>query len=164
MMEKGFRGMYMARKIARLLTLLAIIAGVSSPLIAAEIRDVRIAATDSGTRVVLELSGPVKHNAFVLDDPGRVVLDVSKSQLKSSLPVADALITSLRAGKLPHNGTRLVFEVKGPVTIQTSTLAATRDSAERLVLDISGPGAARLAKAASVTPAAPAAPAAPVAI
>jgi N-acetylmuramoyl-L-alanine amidase len=158
MMEKGFRGMNMARKIARLLTLLAIIAGVSSPLIAAEIRDVRIAATETGTRVVLELSGPVKHTAFVLDDPGRVVLDVSKSSLKSSLPVADALITSLRAGKLPHNGTRLVFEVKGPVTIQTSTLAATRDSAERLVLDISGPGAARLAKPVAVTPAAPVAP------
>jgi N-acetylmuramoyl-L-alanine amidase len=158
MMEKGFRGMNMARKIARLLTLLAIIAGVSSPLIAAEIRDVRIAATETGTRVVLELSGPVKHTAFVLDDPGRVVLDVSKSSLKSSLPVADALITSLRAGKLPHNGTRLVFEVKGPVTIQTSTLAATRDSAERLVLDISGPGAARLAKPVAVTPAATVAP------
>src|SRR6187551_477118 len=158
MMEKGFRGMNMARKIARLLALLAITAAASSPLVAAEIREVRIAATDTGTRVVLELSGPVKHNAFVLDDPGRVVLDVSKSSLRSSLPVADALITSLRSGKLPHNGTRLVFEVKGPVTIQTSTLAATNDSAERLVLDINGPGAARLAKPVAVTPVAPVAP------
>src|SRR6188768_1711116 len=155
MMEKGFRGMNMARKIARLLALLAITAAASSPLVAAEIREVRIAATDTGTRVVLELSGPVKHNAFVLDDPGRVVLDVSKSSLRSSLPVADALITSLRSGKLPHNGTRLVFEVKGPVTIQTSTLAATRDSAERLVLDINAPGAAKLAKPVAVTPVAP---------
>src|SRR3954468_6848180 len=132
MMEKGFRGTHMARKMARLLTLLAILAGVSSPLVAVEIRDIRIAATDTGTRVVIELSGPVKHNAFVLDDPNRVVLDVSRSSLKSALPVANALITSLRAGSLPHNGTRLVFEVKGPVSIQTSTLAASRDSAERL--------------------------------
>src|SRR5690242_15013618 len=155
MMEKGFRGMNMARKIARLLTLLAITAGASSALVAAEIRDVRIAATETGTRVVLELSGPVKHNAFVLDDPARVVLDVSKSPLRADLPVADALVTALRSGKLPHNGTRLVFEVKGPVTIQTSTLAATRDSAERLVLDINAPGAAKLAKPVAVTPAAP---------
>ena len=155
MMEKGFRGMNMARKIRRLLTLLAIIAGVSAPPVAAEIREVRIAATETGTRAVLELSGPVKHNAFGPGDPGRVVLDVSKSSLKSSWPVADALITSLRSGKLPHNGTRLVFEVKGPVTIQTSTLAATNDSAERLVLDINGPGAARLAKPVAVTPVAP---------
>jgi N-acetylmuramoyl-L-alanine amidase len=158
MMEKGFRGMKMARKIARLVTLLAIIAGVSSPLVAAEIREIRIAATETGTRVVLELSAPVKHSAFVLDDPARVVLDVSKSSLKSPLPVADALITSLRAGKLPHNGTRLVFEVKGPVTIETSALAATNASAERLVLDINGPGTARLARPASATPAVPAVP------
>jgi N-acetylmuramoyl-L-alanine amidase len=155
MMGKGFQGIEMARKIARLVTLLAIAAGVSSPLVAAEIREVRIAATDIGTRVVLELSGPVKHKAFVLDDPARVVLDVSKSTLRSELPVADALITALRSGALPHNGTRLVFEVKGPVTIQTSTLAATRDSAERLVLDINGPGAARLARAVPVAPDAP---------
>ena len=155
MMEKGFRGMNMERKIARLLALLAITAAASSPLVAAEIRDVRIAASETGTRVVLELSGPVKHNAFVLDDPARVVLDVAKSSLRADLPVADALVTALRAGKLPHNGTRLVFEVKGPVTIQTSTLAATRDSAERLVLDINAPGAAKLAKPVSVTPAAP---------
>src|SRR4029078_1155395 len=158
MMEKGFLGMNTARKVALLVTLLAIAAGVSSPLVAAEIRAVRIAATDTGTRVVLELSAPAKHKAFVLDDPGRVVLDVSKTTLASELPVADALITGLRAGALPHNGTRLVFEVKGPVTIQTSTLAAARDSAERLVLDINAPGAARLAKAASVTPMPPAAP------
>src|SRR5690348_3849535 len=132
MMEKGFRGIHTARKLARLLTLLAVIAGASSPLVAAEIREVRVAATETGARVVLELSAPAKHNAFVLDDPSRVVLDVSKSALKSQLPVADALITALRSGSLPHNGTRLVFEVKGPVTIQTSTLPATRDSPTRL--------------------------------
>src|SRR5262245_54161190 len=154
MMEKGFRGMKSAR-LAPILTLLAFVAGVSAPLVAAEIREVRIAATESGTRVVLELSGPAKHNAFVLDDPGRVVLDVSKSPLKSELPAADAQITALRSGKLPHNGTRLVFEVKGPVTIQTSTLAATAGSPERLVLDINAPGAGKAAKPVSVTPAAP---------
>jgi len=155
MTEKGFRGMNLARNIARLLALLALSAGACSPVVAADIREVRIAATETGARVVLEVSGPVKHSAFVLDDPSRVVLDVSKCTLKSPLPVADALITALRSGSLPHNGTRLVFEVKGPVTVQTSTLAATRDSPTRLVLDINGPAAARLVKPVSVTPAAP---------
>ena len=132
--------MKLARPCALLLTLLASVAGVSSPLIAAEIREVRIAATDAGTRVVLELSGPVKHKAFQLEDPGRVVLDLAKSSLKTKLPQGEAAITKVRSGKLPNNGTRLVFEIKGPVTIQTSRLAATADDAERLVLDISAPG------------------------
>lgn len=148
MMEKGFRGI--------VLMLLAIVAGVSTPVVAAEIREIRVAATDTGTRVVVELSAPVKHKVFLLENPGRVVLDLSKTSLASDLPVADALITALRAGALPHNGTRLVFEVKGPVTIQTSTLPATAKSAERLVLDINSPTAAK--------PAVAAAPAEPVAI
>jgi N-acetylmuramoyl-L-alanine amidase len=142
-------------RLAPALTLLAFVAGVSSPLIAAEIREVRIAATETGARVVLELSAPAKHKAFILDDPGRVVLDLSKSTLKSRLPVADAMITALRSGKLPHNGTRLVFEVTGPVTIRTSTLAATAGSAERLVLDINGPGTGKVAKPVAVTPSVP---------
>jgi N-acetylmuramoyl-L-alanine amidase len=145
----------MARKIARLLTLLAVIGGVSAPLCAAEIRAVRIAATETGSRVVLELSASARHKAFLLDDPGRVVLDVSKATLKSPLPAADGPITASRSGKLPHNGTRLVFEVKGPVTIQTSTLAATSSTPERLVLDIEVTGAARASKPAATAPVAP---------
>jgi N-acetylmuramoyl-L-alanine amidase len=130
--------------------LLALVAGVSSPLIAAEIRQVRVGATETGTRVVLELSGPVKHKVFQLDDPGRVVLDVAKSTLAARLSDVEAPFT-MRSGRLPHGGVRLVFEVKGPVTVDTSTLAASAQGPERLVLDINMAGA----RTVSVTPAAP---------
>jgi N-acetylmuramoyl-L-alanine amidase len=151
MMEQGFLG----KRIGVWLTLLASFAAVSGNLVAAEIREVRIFATETGTRVVLDLTGPVKHSAFLLDDPGRVVLDVSKTSLKSKLPGALGAITSMRSGKLPHNGLRLVFEVAGPVTILTSE----GDAGHRLILDIAGkaPGAAA-AKVVSVTPVVPAAP------
>ena len=81
MMEKDFLGKLLTRCL-----LLAIFAGASGPTLAAEIRDIRIAATDTGTRVVLDLSAPVKHQAFLFDAPGRVVLDVARSSLKSKLP------------------------------------------------------------------------------
>jgi N-acetylmuramoyl-L-alanine amidase len=153
MMEKGFIPIKVTNKLALSLTLLALVAGASSPVVAAEIRDVRIAPSDTGTRVVLELSAPAKYKAFILDNPARVVLDVARTSLKTPLPAAEAPITGLRSGKLPGNGLRLVFEVKGPFTIQTSTLAASGDTAERLVLDINAPGTVK-----------PAAPVAPVAI
>ena len=151
MMEQGFLG----KRIGVWLTLLASFAAVSGNLVAAEIREVRIFATETGTRVVLDLTGPVNHSAFLLDDPGRVVLDVSKTSLKSKLPGAFGAITSMRSGKLPHSGLRLVFEVAGPVSIQTSV----GDAGHRLILDIAGkaPGAAA-AKVVSVTPVVPAAP------
>src|SRR4051812_36752590 len=148
MMEKGF----LAKKLVVLATLLAAVAGASGPLIAAEIREVRIAATDTGTRVVLDLSAPVKHKAFILDDPSRVVLDLPKSSLRTKLPDAEAPVTAMRSGELPHSGLRLVFEVKGPVTIQTSMLPPSADAGTRPVLDINAPGAA---KVVAVTPTAP---------
>jgi N-acetylmuramoyl-L-alanine amidase len=156
MMGKGFLG----KRTGVLLALLAIVAGVSGNLVAAEIRDVRVASTETGTRVVLDLSAPVKHKAFLLDTPNRVVLDLSKSSLLSKLPEAEGVITSLRAGELPHSGVRLVFEVSGPVTIQTSAASPSGDAGHRLILDIAGPASA----ATKIVSVAPVVPAAPVAI
>ena len=152
MMGKGF----LRNRIGVWLTLLASVAAVSGNLFAAEIRDVRISATETGTRVVLDLSAPVKHSAFVLDDPGRVVLDVSKTSLKSKLPGAEGAITSMRSGKLPHNGLRLVFEVPGPVTILTSVAAPAGDAGHRLILDIAGKSTGTAApRVVAVTPVVP---------
>ena len=150
MMEKVFLGKRIAVSL-----LLAILAGVSGPTFAAEVRDIRVATTETGTRVVLDLSAPARHQAFLLDDPRRIVLDVARSTLRAKLPAAEGPITQLRSGTLPNNGLRLVFEVKGPVSIATSMLTASGDASHRLILDISGPGAASPAKTVAVTPAAP---------
>lgn len=155
MMGKGFLGI----RTGVCLTLLAIAAGASGNLVAAEIRGVRVAATETGTRVVLDLSIPAKHKAFLLDSPGRVVLDLPKSTLKSRLPAVDGVVTGVRSGKLPHGGLRLVFEVAGPVTFETATIAPGADAGHRLVLDITGSAAGAVgAKPVVVTPAAPAVP------
>jgi N-acetylmuramoyl-L-alanine amidase len=147
MMGKDFLG----PRSTSILTLLVLLA--SGSLFAAEVRAVRIAATESGSRVVLDLSAPVKHKAFLLDAPGRVVLDVQRSTLKSrNLGATGGVITATRSGKLPNNGLRLVFEVAGPVTIRTSTAAPSGDAGHRLILDIAAPAVAR---AVAVTPAVP---------
>lgn len=155
MMGKDFLATEMGR--LGILMLLAL-ATASGTAFAAEIRDIRVSTTDTGARVVLDLSEPVKHKAFLLDSPGRVVLDVSASTLKADLPPAEAPFTKVRSGELPEGGLRLVFEIKGPVTLSTSTLAATADAAERLVLDIQGAGAQRTAAKPPSTPAAPVSP------
>jgi N-acetylmuramoyl-L-alanine amidase len=154
MMEKGFLGI----RTGVCLTLLAIAAGASGNLVAAEIREVRVAATETGTRVVLDLSSAARHKAFLLETPGRVVVDLPKSTLKSKLPAVDGVVTAVRSGKLPHGGLRLVFEVAGPVTFETSVLAPTGDAGHRLVLDIAGSGGGSVAKPVVVTPTAPAVP------
>ncbi len=142
--------------IAIWLTLLATFAGASGRLSAAEIRDVRIAPSESGTRVVLDLSGPVTHKVFLLDDPARVVVDVARSSLASKLPEGAGVVTRLRSGKLPQSGLRLVFDVRGPVTFESSVAAPAAGAGHRLVIDIASPGTkAAAAKAVAVTPTAP---------
>jgi N-acetylmuramoyl-L-alanine amidase len=169
MMGKGFLGLHRSKglsgkKVTAWLALLASTLFVPAGLSAAEIRAVRIAETDTGTRVVLDLSAPVKHKAFLLDDPGRVVLDVSRSSLKPKLVIgaAEGAVIATRTGKLPNHGLRLVFEVKGKVTIETSTAEPSGDAGHRLILDIASPGSA-VAKAAPA-PVAPAVPVQPTAI
>jgi N-acetylmuramoyl-L-alanine amidase len=129
--------------------------GGSGTLFAAEIRGIRIASSDAGTRVVLDLSSPVKHKAFLLDSPHRVVIDIAKSSLRSTLPAAEGSVTRVRSGKLPGNGLRLVFEVSGPVNIETTHVAPAGDAGNRLVVDIATPGAARVAAAAVAAVTAP---------
>jgi N-acetylmuramoyl-L-alanine amidase len=142
------------KRLATWLTLLAALAGASGNVLAAEIRGVRIASSEAGTRIVLDLSAPVAHKAFLLEDPARVVLDVARSSLKSKLPAGEGIVTRVRSGKLPQAGLRLVFDVNGPVTFGSSAAAPAGDAGHRLILDIATPGA----KTVAVTPAVPAAP------
>jgi N-acetylmuramoyl-L-alanine amidase len=154
------------KRLIALSAMLAALAGVSADALAAEIRAVRIAATDTGTRVVLDLSAPVRHKAFLLDDPARVVLDVQRSSLSGKQVLPDlardspeGVVVGARAGRLPNNGLRLVFEVQGKVTVSTSTANPAGDAGHRLILDIAGPAAATpTARAVAVTPAPPAQP------
>jgi N-acetylmuramoyl-L-alanine amidase len=74
------------------------------------------------------------------------------------LPGVEGVITGMRSGKLPHSGIRLVFEVSGPVTLQTSTAAPSGGAGHRLILDIAGPANAGAAKTVSVTPSVQAVP------
>jgi N-acetylmuramoyl-L-alanine amidase len=161
MMGKEFSGQRFLRT-ARFIVLVLWAAAFSGNLFAAEIRAVRVAATEQGTRVVLDLSAPVKHKAFLLDAPGRVVLDVPRSRLKTVLAMTapEGVVTAARSGDLPNNGVRLVFEVQGKVTFEVSSAAPSGAAGHRLILDIVAPGAAVAARPAPV----PAPPAEPIAI
>ncbi len=152
----------MGKRVAVFLALCAWAATVSGVLSAAEIRGIRIGTNNSGTRVVLDLSGPARYKAFQLDGPGRIVVDVSHSKLKPSLalPSAEGAVIAVRSGKQPNNVLRLVFEVKGPIKLATEVLAPDKDGGHRLVLDLEDPKGRSTATAT----AAATAPAAPIAI
>jgi len=137
--------------------LLCALLGAAGSLSAAEVQGIRVATTETGTRVVLDLSAPVTSKAFKLDKPARVVLDLPHSSMLPRLGMPDptGAVTAVRTGRLPRNGLRLVFEVNEAVTLQVAAIKPSSEASHRLVLDLAGPGAP---KAVAVAPSAPAVP------
>ena len=109
MMEKGFSG-----KRFGFYLLLAVLAGVSGPVIAADIREIRVATSDSGTRVVLETSSITKSNFFTLKKPDRVVIDLSNTRLGKGvrMPAGVGAVDVVRTGSRPKDTLRVVLELK----------------------------------------------------
>ena len=142
---------------ARRVMLLCALLGVAGSVSAAQVQGIRVATTETGTRVVLDLSAPVSSKAFRLESPARIVLDLPHSSMMSNLGMPDptGAVSAVRSGKLPNSGLRLVFELNAAVTFQLASVKPSSEAGHRLVLDLAGPGAP---KAVTVAPSAPAVP------
>ncbi len=110
-----------------------------SPSYGAEVDSVRLWRAPDNTRLVLDLSGPVEHKVFTLDNPNRLVIDIKNTKLKTSfesLDVASTPIAAMRSGLRGSADLRLVFDLKEPVTVKSFTLKAYEQYGDRLVVDI----------------------------
>ncbi len=79
---------------------------------ATQLRDVRLASSGSVTSVVLELSGVTEHELFTLENPHRIVIDLSDAEEAGGLvlPRASGPIVALRTGAQADGSLRLVIE------------------------------------------------------
>ncbi|MGE3320043.1 MAG: N-acetylmuramoyl-L-alanine amidase [Candidatus Berkiella sp.] len=119
---------------------LAILLLISSPLVSAaqKIDSLRVWASPSSTRVVLDLSGEVKYKLFTLDNPHRVVLDVEDTELKSKLDetkLAESGISNVRYAH-EKGRVRIVFDVEAKVKPSSFILAPNQSYGHRLVIDL----------------------------
>lgn len=135
-----------------------------------ELRGVRLAPLDDGTRVILDLSTPTTAKVFSLSNPNRLVVDLPATRLTGGLGHADAdLLRGIRSGPQAGGGLRVVLDLAAPVRWEQTSLPAAGPYGPRLLLDLRGdaggdppapssvapPVAARPAAATPPTPAAP---------
>lgn len=142
------------------LTLVVAAAGVlCCPLHAADVTGARVWSGKDYTRLVFELSGPVKYTLFELKHPGRVVLDLDGSRVAKGFkaPGASGLLKDVRTGRRP-DGARLVLDLGGATQPKSFLLKPSDGSGYRLVVDLYPDGKATPAVAAAppVTAATPA--------
>lgn len=128
--------MLKARIIASVLLLLV---GVCQPLAAATVDGVRLWRAPDHTRLVFDVSGPVNHTVFDLDNPRRLVVDIDRTTLKTAftgLDFSTSPITGIRSGVHEGHHLRIVLDLSAPVRPRSFTLVKNEQYGHRLVLDL----------------------------
>lgn len=114
------------------------------------IKDVRLWAGPDGTRLVFDLSAPVEHSLFTLDNPDRIVVDIPAASLQSErvLPEGQGFVKQLRAGAQANGDLRVVVDLTAPAEPKTFAVGPQESYGHRLVLDLTpSKGAAAAAPA-----------------
>ncbi len=119
---------------------------------AATVENVRIWAENDKTRVVLDLSQPVKHKIITLRGPDRLVIDLSDSRLAGSLkdmPGGAGAVRSIRTGVRAGGELRVVLDLNQSVRSRSFTAGPNSQYGDRLVIDLHRSGNLQAVKRAS---------------
>lgn len=105
-----------------------------------QITGVRFWAAPDSTRMVFDLSGPVEHKIFTLQNPARVVIDIANTRKTPSLDVLDTRsagpIVNVRSAEQPGNQLRVVLDLKQDVRPKSFLLKPNDQYGHRLVVDL----------------------------
>ncbi|WP_020683737.1 N-acetylmuramoyl-L-alanine amidase [Marinobacterium rhizophilum] len=121
-----------------ILGLLAVLL-LATPVMAADIKNVRIWLAPDHTRLVFDLSGPVKHNIFSLENPDRLVVDMDDSRLQANLDrlgIQNSPISNIRQSRQADGTQRIVLDLNSKIEPRSFTLAPNAQYGHRLVLDL----------------------------
>lgn len=105
----------------------------------ARLQDIRLWAGPEQTRIVFDLSGPIEHSMFTLDNPHRVVIDINNARRTDTLKEprqGKGLVQAVRTGVHPGSTTRVVLDVAAQVKPESFTLPPNGDYGHRLVIDL----------------------------
>lgn len=116
----------------------------------AHVSDARFSQSEGITELQLDLSAKVDYRAFLLADPPRAVIDLSKVdfRLQESEPSASDLVASWRRGLFSRDRSRIVMDLTGPAAIERLEFvdaAASRPAYLSVKLGPASPAAFRAA-------------------
>ncbi len=109
------------------------------PAWSVEVHDVRLWRAPDHTRIVFDLTGPADHKLIVLENPGRIVLDLENATIKASvadLKLDGTPVQLVRTGVRDGEDLRVVLELSADVKPRSFFLKANEQAGDRLVLDL----------------------------
>lgn len=107
--------------------------------IAANIEGVRLWRAPDHTRLVFDLSAPLEHKLFTLENPSRVVIDVTNAKFLASINKLDfkeTPIKSMRQAPRNGGGVRVVLDLSSAVKPSSFFLKRQSGIRDRLVVDL----------------------------
>ena len=106
---------------------------------AADVDSVRLWRAPDSTRLVFDLSSTAEYNIFALQNPNRLVIDLSDSRVKTQfdeLDFTNTPIASIRAAARNKTDVRVVLDLKNTVSPKSFSLKANEQYSDRLVIDL----------------------------
>ncbi|MCO4836570.1 MAG: N-acetylmuramoyl-L-alanine amidase [Oceanospirillaceae bacterium] len=122
------------------LLLLLFLAYFSTSSIAAKVENIRIWPAPDNTRVVLDISAEVTFEQITLANPDRLVIDIDKSTLSTTvakLDFSNSPIRGLRSSQRSGNKLRLVLDLAYKTSHKIFSLPPNASYGHRLVIDLS---------------------------
>ncbi len=106
---------------------------------AAKVKSLRIWRADDYTRIVLNLDAPARYNLILANNPTRIILDLTNSELKAALnklPLSGTPVEIVRSSTVNDADLRLVFDLKRKVSPKSFVLKKADGNDDRLVIDL----------------------------
>lgn len=103
------------------------------------IQNLRMWRAPDNTRLVFDLSGPLRHKLFTLKSPDRVVIDIESAKLTQPLPAMTfdgPVIKNIRTGYRRKGDLRIVLDLKRVTSPRVFVLKPFRKLGYRLVVDL----------------------------
>jgi len=105
---------------------------------ASDINGIRFWQDPEKTRIVFDMDGQADYKIFTLSNPSRLVIDVKNAKLKidiASLSPPSSLVSKIRSSER-SNKTRIVLDLKKPISTKDFTLDPFQKFGHRLVVDL----------------------------
>lgn len=104
-----------------------------------DVEGVRLSGDADNTRLVVELSSPVSHTLFALENPPRIVLDLHGARIDSSrlrIPAGQGPIMKLRSANRDNGDARIVMDLAASAKARSFMVPPDGSHGHRMVVDL----------------------------
>ena len=127
------------RALARLLSPVFLLVAAVAWAEPVTVQHMRVWRAPDHTRIVFDLSGPLEHRLFTLQDPHRIVVDMDNARLEEPLKDVDTggpLLGAVRVGQPEEGPLRIVLDLKAETRPRSFVLTPAGPYGHRLVIDL----------------------------